>query len=101
MLGVIKKIAEAKQEAKNACNQIAAYETEQEIRKLTDELVDLYADNIALYQKALKDMKELEKVEGDVENAHVEADSILVSIIKHLGYAELAESFDKVGKWYA
>lgn len=70
-------------------------------RKLTDELVDLYADNIVLYQKALKEMKELEKEKGDVENAHVEADSILVGIIKHLGYTELAESFDNVGKWYA
>ena len=42
MLEVIKKIANAKKEAKNAINQIAAYEYEQEIGRLTDELVGLY-----------------------------------------------------------
>lgn len=101
MLEVIKKIAEAKKDMKKACNQIAAYEYEQNINKLTDELVDLYADNITLYQKALKEMKELEKVEGDLENSHKEADNILKNIVKHLGYIELADSYDNVGKWYA
>ena len=42
MLEVIRKIALAKKEAKKACNQIAAYEIDQQIRKLTDELVALY-----------------------------------------------------------
>lgn len=42
MLEVIKKIAKAEKEYKKAINQIAAYEYEQEIRKLTDELVVLY-----------------------------------------------------------
>lgn len=42
MLEVIKRIALAKKEAKKACNQIAAYEIDQQIRKLTDELVALY-----------------------------------------------------------
>lgn len=41
---VIKKIAEAKKELKQACNQIAAYEIEQNIKKLTDELVALYEE---------------------------------------------------------
>ena len=42
LLEVIRKIALAKKEAKKACNQIAAYEIEQQIRKLTNELVALY-----------------------------------------------------------
>lgn len=42
MLEVIGKIALAKKEAKKACNQIASYEYEQDIKKLTDELVALY-----------------------------------------------------------
>lgn len=42
MLEVIKKIAKVKEEYKNAINQIAAYEFDQKIRKLTDELVGLY-----------------------------------------------------------
>lgn len=41
MLEVIRKIAQAKKEAKKACNQIAAYEINQQIRKFTDELVAL------------------------------------------------------------
>ena len=42
MQEVIRKIATAKIEEKMACNQIAAYEIDQHIRKLTDELVALY-----------------------------------------------------------
>ena len=45
MLEVIKRIALAKKEAKKACNQIAAYEIDQQIRKLTDELVALYEES--------------------------------------------------------
>lgn len=45
MLEVIKRIAQAKKEAKKACNQIAAYEYEQDINKLTDELVSLYEES--------------------------------------------------------
>ena len=45
MLVVIRKIALAKKEAKKACNQIAAYEIDQQINKLTDELVSLYEEN--------------------------------------------------------
>lgn len=44
MLEVIRKIAEAKKEEKKASNQIAAYEIEHNIRKLTDELVELYEE---------------------------------------------------------
>lgn len=44
MLEVIKRIANAKKEEKFACNQIAAYEIDQQIRKLTDDLVTLYEE---------------------------------------------------------
>lgn len=44
MLEVIKRIARAKKEAKKACNQIAAYEIDHQIRKLTDELIALYEE---------------------------------------------------------
>lgn len=44
LLEVIKRIALAKKEAKKACNQIAAYEIDQQIRKLTDELIALYEE---------------------------------------------------------
>lgn len=45
MLEAIRKIAMAKKEAKKACNQIAAYEIDQQINKLTDELVSLYEES--------------------------------------------------------
>ena len=45
LLEVIKRIALAKKEAKKACTQIAAYEYEQDINKLTDELVSLYEES--------------------------------------------------------
>ena len=45
MLEVIKKIALAKKESKKVCNQIAAYEIDQQINKLTDELVSLYEES--------------------------------------------------------
>lgn len=39
-LEVIKRISLAKKKAKKACNQISAYEIEQQIRKLVDELFE-------------------------------------------------------------
>lgn len=44
MLAVIKKIAQTKQEVNKASNQIAAYEIGQQMGKLIDELVSLYAE---------------------------------------------------------
>lgn len=45
LLEVIRKIAIAKKEAKKVSNQIAAYEIDQQIRKLTYELVALYEES--------------------------------------------------------
>ena len=101
MIEIIRKIALAKKEAKKACNQIAAYEIGQQINKLTDRLVDLYADNMALYQKSLKEMRELEDEDSDFEHPHKVADGILTAFIRELGCADLADSYDRVGKWYS
>lgn len=46
MLEVIKKIALAKKESKKTFNQVAAYEYEQDVKKLTDELVALYEEQV-------------------------------------------------------
>lgn len=102
MLDVIKKIALTKKDARKACNQIAYYEFEQKINKLTDKLVDLYEGNLALYQKSLKEMRKLEDDEdSDFEYSHIEADGLLTSFIRELGFSELADSYDRVGKWYS
>lgn len=101
MLDVIKKIALAKNEARKACNQIAYYEFEQNVKKLTDKLVDLIEENLDIYKKLLIEMRELEDEDFDFEHSHIAADGLLTSFIRELGFAELADSYDRVGKWYS
>lgn len=101
MLEVIGKLARAKKDERKACNQIASYEFEQDVKKLTDKLVDLYEGNLAVYQKLLKEMRELEGEQIDFEHSHIVADGLLTSFIRELGFAELADSYDRVGKWYS
>ena len=38
---------------------------------------------------------------GDVESAHIEADSVLCDLLEELGHADIVALFDKVEKWYA
>ena len=37
----------------------------------------------------------------DIEVAHSRADMILVEFLDGLGYEDITEEWDKVGKWYA
>jgi hypothetical protein len=37
----------------------------------------------------------------DIEMAHVDADDLLVSLLRELGYQELADIYENVNKWYA
>lgn len=101
MLDIIKQIALKKKEARKACNQIAYYEFEQDVKNLTDKLVGLYASNLALYQKLLKEMRELEDEDFDFEHSHIVADVLLTSFISELGYDEVVDSYNRVGKWYS
>ena len=32
---------------------------------------------------------------------HVEADNILSSFVRELGFTEIAEAYENIGKWYA
>ena len=48
---------------------------------------------------ALQLLKEL-PTEADEEN-HVEADAILVDFVRQLGFTEIAEAYENIGKWYA
>ena len=50
--------------------------------------------------EALKEMKELNGW-SDYELAHIDADKILCATLRLLGEDELADAFDKVGKWYS
>jgi len=38
--------------------------------------------------------------EADEEN-HVEADAILADFVRELGFTEIAEAYENIGKWYA
>ena len=48
-------------------------------------------------------MEELKKLvdDSDWEVAHVKADGVLVSLLEDLGYTEVVEIYDEIGKWYA
>ena len=38
---------------------------------------------------------------ADFEADHVRADELMIQLVKHLGYQDIAEAYSKVGKWYA
>lgn len=37
----------------------------------------------------------------DLEIAHEQGDDILCALLRHLGYGDVVEAWDKIGKWYA
>jgi hypothetical protein len=61
------------------------------------------ADEInAIYQKSLARLHELaRKMYPDEEEDHVEADCILCDMLNALGYKDLTDAWDKIGKWYS
>jgi len=38
---------------------------------------------------------------SDKENDHLQADEVLTALLRHLGYSDVADAFDAIGKWYA
>ena len=56
----------------------------------------------AVHQKSLARLKELvNKVYPDEEEDHSEADGILCDMLNALGYKDLTDAWDKIGKWYS
>ena len=53
-----------------------------------------------IIKEAIEEMKKLVN-SGDTEVAHIEADDILCDVLKKLGYEELVDVYEQVGKWYA
>lgn len=39
--------------------------------------------------------------DGDKEESHIIADQVLLDLLETLGYKDVVEEFEKVGKWYA
>lgn len=61
------------------------------------------ADEInAIHQKSLARLEELVNKEyPDEEEDHSEADGILCDMLNALGYKDLTDAWDKIGKWYS
>ena len=55
-----------------------------------------------LYQKSLARLKDLVNKEyPDEEEDHAEADGILCDMLNALGYKDLTDLWDNIGKWYS
>ena len=54
-----------------------------------------------LTEEAVKKLQALQEPAGDTEAQHGEADAILCSLLRTLGYHEVVEEWHKVPKWYA
>lgn len=56
----------------------------------------------AVHQKSLARLHELaRKMYPDKEEDHSEADGILCDMLNALGYKDLTDAWDKIGKWYS
>ena len=56
----------------------------------------------AVHQKSLARLEELvNKKYPDEEEDHAEADGILCDMLNALGYKDLTDAWDKIGKWYS
>ena len=64
------------------------------------QLKKLQAPKADYVAKAVAKLKELQECH-DWEAAHGDADDLLCDLLRELGYSEVADEFDEVGKWYA
>ncbi len=53
------------------------------------------------YKQKLAELLEELASSKDTEMAHHEADLALVDFVRFLGHDDIADLYDKVGKWYA
>ena len=55
------------------------------------------------FQKlASQTLEYLKKIPTDAsEEGHVEADQILSEFVRELGFTEISEAYEAIGKWYA
>lgn len=85
-----------------------------EWERMKNELQELRGDNAqleetvavlqlnAIHQKSLARLEELvNKKYPDEEEDHSEADGILCDMLNALGYKDLTDAWDKIGKWYS
>lgn len=51
-------------------------------------------------QKYIEKMKELQNAR-DTEGSHIDADDLLCELLVELGFQEVVDEYNKIGKWYA
>lgn len=51
-------------------------------------------------EEAIAELKEQQK-NGDTENAHRQADGVLLKLLYSLGYQDVVAEWDEIDKWYA
>lgn len=49
----------------------------------------------------LKKLQQEEKLSGDCEMTHMDADSVLCQLLFTLGYGDVVTEFNRLHKWYA
>jgi hypothetical protein len=54
---------------------------------------------IKKYQKKLKEI--INKYDFDEEVRHIEADNLLIELLKELGFEKITNIYEKIDKWFA
>lgn len=50
---------------------------------------------------AVKDMQKLHYPNGNLQENHIKADNILVTVLRQLGFNKLCDEFKHVDRWYS
>lgn len=73
-----------------------------ELQELMGDKAQLEEEINAVHQKSLARLEELvNKKHPNEEEDHAEADDILCDMLNALGYKDLTDAWDKIGKWYS
>jgi hypothetical protein len=68
--------------------------------------IEQKVENFLKAQQTLKSLNEIKGCQerddsGDIEGDHVKADGLLVDFVRYLGFTEIVEAYESIGKWYA
>jgi|LakMenE18May11ns_1017448.scaffolds.fasta_scaffold9823137_3 hypothetical protein len=69
-------------------------------------LIEQKVENFLKAQQTLKGLNQIRESQevnkiGDIEGDHVKADGLLVDFVLYLGFTEIVEAYESIGKWYA
>jgi hypothetical protein len=68
--------------------------------------IEQKVENFLKAQQTLKGLNQIREgqevnMKGDEEGDHVKADRLLVDFVRYLGFTEIVEAYESIGKWYA